>query len=93
MTQRQRHRGRHPEDERLFSGKCLPVLRMAVVDLSFLLTRAYARDAALQVVGDHYQLDARHTARRMLRAPSENLMRCPRKPCAGHGWSLTAITC
>jgi hypothetical protein len=59
MPHRQTHRGRHPEDDRLFSEAQLPTLRAAVGDLSFLLTRGYAEKASLKVVGDHYQLAAR----------------------------------
>ena len=65
MPQRQSHRGKHPQDAALFSGarareKWLPVLRKAVADLSYLLTRGYSDAAALKLVGDHYQLHARH---------------------------------
>ncbi len=59
MPQRQRHRGQHPEDGRLFAPAWIPVLRQAVADLSFLLTRGYAQKAALKLVGDHYQLALR----------------------------------
>ncbi len=59
MKQRQRHRGMHPQDAKLFAPEMVPRLRDAVGDLSFLLTRGYAQDAALKVVGDHYQLTAR----------------------------------
>lgn len=59
MGQKQSHRGKHPEDGRLFAAKWLPVLQKAVVDLSYLLSRHYAEKAALKVVGDHYQLDVR----------------------------------
>jgi len=59
MGQRQQHRGKHPDDDRLFSAKWLPVLREAVADLSYLLSRGYADKASLKVVGDHYQLATR----------------------------------
>jgi len=59
MPQRQRHRGKHPQDGRLFAAKHLAVLRDAVADLSYLLTRGYSDSAALKLVGDHYQLHAR----------------------------------
>ena len=67
MTQKQRHRGRHPEDDRLFAEKWIETLRTAVCDLSYLFSRDYAQKAALKVVGDHYQLDARQR-RAILRA-------------------------
>lgn len=59
MPQRQHHRGRHPEDGRLFATREIEKLRDAVHDLSFLLTRGYAEKAALKLTGDHYQLDVR----------------------------------
>ncbi|MCC6486330.1 MAG: DUF434 domain-containing protein [Candidatus Hydrogenedentes bacterium] len=59
MPQRQHHRGRHPEDGRLFAPQEIGKLRNAVHDLSFLQTRGYAETAALKLTGDHYQLDAR----------------------------------
>ncbi|NIA15906.1 MAG: DUF434 domain-containing protein [Nitrospiraceae bacterium] len=59
MGQRQRHRGQHPEDARLFAPRWIPALREAVADLSFLLSRRYAPKSALKLVGDKFQLDAR----------------------------------
>jgi len=59
MGQRQTHRGKHPEDARLFGPESIPVLRRAVSDLSYLLTRGYAPESASTTVGDHYQLAAR----------------------------------
>ena len=55
-----RHRrGKHPEDTRLFGARQIPLLCEAVVDLSLLLTREYAEEGALKLVGGHYQLDVR----------------------------------
>ena len=59
MPAKQSHRGKHPEDEALFSERWLPVLRRAVSDMSWLLSRGYARAAALKLVGDHFQLATR----------------------------------
>ena len=59
MPHKPHHRGKHPEDTRLFSAAWIPILREAVADLSFLLSRGYAERAAQKVVGDHYQLDVR----------------------------------
>jgi len=58
MTQ-QRHRGKNPEDERLFIPNQMPTLKKAVVDLSYLYTRNYSEKAAIKIVGDHYQLKSR----------------------------------
>jgi hypothetical protein len=53
------HRGAHPEDTRDFAPDALPALQTAAAELSFLLARAYAPEAALKLVGDHHQLRAR----------------------------------
>jgi hypothetical protein len=53
------HRGAHPADEKLFTGACIPVLRQAVHDLSWLLSRGYAAGASLKLVGDRYSLKER----------------------------------
>lgn len=54
-----RHRGAHPEDNRLFSESKIPALLSAVYDLSWLLSRDYAVTSALRVVGDRYTLHER----------------------------------
>ncbi len=56
MPDRRQHRGPHPEDRQLFTSAMLPVLNRAVADLSWLLSRGYPPDAALQLVGDRFQL-------------------------------------
>lgn len=59
MSDRRRHRGPHPADHELFADSCVPVLRRAVADLSWLLTRDYSDRSALKLVGDRYQLKER----------------------------------
>lgn len=59
MTHEDRHRGRHPGDDRLFSAKELPALRAATADLSWLLSRGYADPSALKLVGDRHELTVR----------------------------------
>ena len=59
MPDSRKHRGPHPEDQRLFADQQIDKLRDAVADLSWLLTRSYAADSALKLVGDRYQLEAR----------------------------------
>ena len=54
-----RHRGAHPEDRNLFAAEQMPVLRNAVGELSWLLTRAYSMKGALKLVGDRYTLTDR----------------------------------
>src|SRR5437660_1655100 len=54
-----KHRGAHPEDRKLFADDQIPVLRAAVGDLSWLLTRDYTMKGALKLVGDRYALTER----------------------------------
>jgi hypothetical protein len=56
---RQRHRGAHPEDARLFEAARLASLRVAVSELSWLLSRGYQMKSALKLVGDRYNLRGR----------------------------------
>lgn len=59
MTDTRSHRGPHPDDERLFARDRLPTLRAAVADLSWLRTRRYGDNAALEAVGNRYRLTRR----------------------------------
>lgn len=59
MPDRRRHRGAHPEDSCLFSAERLKDLRNAVADYSFLLGRDYPESAALELVGNRFELTAR----------------------------------
>lgn len=54
-----RNRGPQPNDHLLFASKCHAALRAAVDDLSWLLSRGYGSDSALQLVGNHYRLNKR----------------------------------
>lgn len=56
MPDTRKHRGAHPKDADLFHPKWWPVLRNAVADMSWLLTRGYSERAALKLVGDRYSL-------------------------------------
>ena len=78
MGQRQNHRGKHPQDAKLFDAKWVPVLWKAVTDLSYLLTRGYAEKAARKLVGDHYQLSVRQR-RAMTRAACSDASLAHRK--------------
>ena len=51
-----RRRGPDPRDERSFSPEHHEVLRRATADLSWLLERSYPEKAALELVGNRYQL-------------------------------------
>ena len=59
MPDKRRHRGKHPEDDRLFAESYHETLRTAVAEFSWLLSRRYAVDSALKVVGDRHSLTAR----------------------------------
>jgi hypothetical protein len=59
LPDRRQHRGPHPGDHSLFSASQLPNLRLATRDLNWLLTKGYAQNAALKLVGDRYRLVAR----------------------------------
>lgn len=74
MPDRRKHRGRHPDDDRLFAIAQLTGLRAAVADCAWLLTRAYAPDSTLKLVGDRYGLTARQRVA---------VMRCT---CADHSY-------
>jgi len=54
-----RHRGAHPADAKLFAPKNQEILRQAVHDLSWLLSRGYAPTASLKLVGDRFALKER----------------------------------
>ncbi|QDU40674.1 hypothetical protein Mal4_50320 [Maioricimonas rarisocia] len=59
MPDRRQHRGPHPHDTRLFGVEFHAVLRTAVDDLSWLLSRGYAEPSSLKIVGDRYKLNER----------------------------------
>jgi hypothetical protein len=59
MPDIRKHRGAHPEDQKLFAAEQLPALRTAVGELSWLLTRDYSLKGALKLVGDRYTLTDR----------------------------------
>lgn len=53
---RRRHRGAHPEDARLFEAARHASLRVAVSELSWLLSRGYQTKSALKLIGDRHNL-------------------------------------
>lgn len=59
MSSAERHRGRHPADEELFGAQAVPALRVAVAELSWLMSRGYARNSAVKLVGDRHELRER----------------------------------
>ena len=59
MPDTRKHRGPHPADLRLFGPRRQPDLRQAVEHLSWLLTRGYALESSLKLVGDRFRLTER----------------------------------
>jgi hypothetical protein len=59
VPDRRTHRGPHPEDAGLFAADMHARLSQAVEDLSWLLSRGYAPDSSLKLVGDRHGLVAR----------------------------------
>lgn len=59
MPDHRRHRGKHPEDDRLFAAKQQAALQAAADEYSWLLTRGYAEASALKLVGDRHNLTQR----------------------------------
>lgn len=59
MPDRRNHRGAHPQDARLFAEAWHEPLRTAACELSWLLTRGYAEDSALALVGNRHNLTER----------------------------------
>jgi hypothetical protein len=89
MPDRRKHRGKHPEDDRLFAESCCTDLRAAVADHSWLLTRGYAPDASLKLVGDRFDLTARQRLAIMRSSCSDSALdrrsanRIPLSTCTG----------
>lgn len=87
MADRRRHRGPHPEDAALFAPDQWPALQAAVHDVSWLLTRAYAWDSVLKLVGDRFRLTARQRRAVQRSACSDSALQ--RR--AAHRWPLEAV--
>ncbi|MCA9519003.1 MAG: DUF434 domain-containing protein [Myxococcales bacterium] len=74
MPDNRSHRGPHPEDEQLFAPAALPTLREAGADLAWLLTRGYSLDAALELVGNRFQLRRRQRTALMRSVASDQAL-------------------
>src|SRR5439155_3832987 len=59
LPDKRSHRGAGPEDHILFTPENQPILRHAVADLSWLMSRGYASPSAVKIVGDRYELTER----------------------------------
>jgi hypothetical protein len=79
MPDKRTHRGKHPADERLFADDQLEALRTAVAEYSWLLTRRYATDSALKLVGDRHSLTARQRTAVMRSACSDQALQYRRQ--------------
>jgi hypothetical protein len=99
MPDKRKHRGAHPEDDRLFAADQCDALRRAVEEYSWLLTREYAEDSALALVGNRHSLTERQrlAVRRAacsdqsLRRRAEALVplsRCKQRPLGIDGYNL-----
>jgi hypothetical protein len=77
MAGRQRHRGAHPEDLRLFDRTQLKRMRPAAEEIVFLLGRGYPLATAVEVVGGHHQFETRQRValQRMLCSPDQRSRR------------------
>ncbi|MFK8005872.1 MAG: DUF434 domain-containing protein [Saprospiraceae bacterium] len=54
-----RNRGKHPNDNKYFAKKWHPIFKEAIDDYSFLMSRGYAMNSTLQIVGSRYKLNKR----------------------------------
>jgi len=72
MPDKRIHRGPHPQDEQLFSTAHLENLSAAVADYSMLLTKGYAENSSLKIVGDRFELTDRQRLAVMRSACSDS---------------------
>jgi hypothetical protein len=56
VPDQRQHRGPNPADRALFATRNHEALRAAGTDLSWLLEKGYGENAALKLVGDHFEL-------------------------------------
>ncbi|HEY2744009.1 MAG TPA: DUF434 domain-containing protein [Polyangia bacterium] len=80
MPNRQRHRGAHPEDLRLFDRSQWKRMKLAGEEIVYLLGRGYPVATAVDVVGNHHQLEARQrlAMQRMLCSGDQRTRRAAR---------------
>jgi hypothetical protein len=80
MPNRQRHRGAHPEDLRLFDRTQLRRMRGPAEEIVWLLGRGYPLAGAVDFVGNHHQLEARQrlALQRALCSPEQRRKRSAR---------------
>jgi hypothetical protein len=80
MPNRQRHRGAHPDDLRLFERDQLRRMRGPAEEIVWLLGRDYPLGGAVEFVGNHHQLEARQrlALQRALCSPEQRRKRAER---------------
>jgi hypothetical protein len=80
MPNRQRHRGAHPEDLRLFDRAQLQRMRAPAEEIVWLLGRGHPLPSVIEFVGNHYQLEARQrlALQRALCSPEQRQRRAAR---------------
>ena len=59
MVDKRTHRGPNPKDKKLFAPDQLAKLRIAVADVSLLLTKGYSSKSSLKLVADKFSLTER----------------------------------
>jgi len=59
MPDTRTHRGPHPKDAKLFGPDAVKNLQSAIADFSMLLTKGYAPNSSLKLVGDKFALTQR----------------------------------
>ncbi len=79
---KQKQRGPHPEDKKLFDNeKQIKNIRTALYELSWLLSRGYAVNSSLKIVGDHNRLIDRQRKAISRAACSENSFEIRKNKC------------
>jgi hypothetical protein len=71
MPDKRTHRGPHPDDRLLFADSQVDGLRAALADYAMLLSKGYAAESSLKLVGDHFGLAARQRLALMRAACSQ----------------------
>ena len=81
MPDKRKHRGAHPEDEKLFAPEQIENIRQAVSEMSWLLSRNYSIKSSLKIVGDHHSLNERQRSALQKAACSDEQRESRMKKC------------
>lgn len=75
-------RGKHYQDDQWFNQTWHPIFKEAVDDFNYLLSRGYATNAALELVGNRYHLNQRQRiAIRRISASAQEIENRKRRQC------------